>query len=190
MFVQKKKYYFFIESTKDINLENLKKRNKFTIIYRNQTKLEKKEDLLRFRKKCRSKAIDFYIANDLNLATKLFSDGIYLSAHNRSFKALSYKKSKFHVIGSAHSQKEIFLKKKQGCIFIIFSKLFIVDYNKSAPYLGLIKFNNLLKIYKNLIPLGGINLNNLNNLNLVNCKGFVSKSEIKKKPTNFISRLF
>ena len=190
MFVQKKKYYFLIESIKDINLENLKKRNKFAIIYRNQTNLEKKEDLLRFRKKCRSKAINFYIANDLNLATELFSDGIYLSAHNRSFKALSYKSSKFQVIGSAHSQKEIFLKKKQGCVFIIFSKLFLVNYNKSAPYLGLIKFNNLLKIYKNLIPLGGINLNNLNSLNLVMCKGFVSKSQIKKKPTNFISRLF
>ena len=82
------------------------------------------------------------------------------------------------MIGSAHSQKEIFLK--QGCVFIIFSKLFLVNYNKSAPYLGLIKFNNLLKIYKNLIPLGGINLNNLNSLNLVMCKGFVSKSQIKK----------
>ena len=36
---------------------------------------------------------------------------------------------------------------------------------KNAPFFGVIKFNNFLKINKNLIPLGGINLNNLNNLN-------------------------
>ena len=50
MFIFKKKYYLIIESIKDINLKNIKKRNKFTIIYRNQKNLEKKEDLLKFRK--------------------------------------------------------------------------------------------------------------------------------------------
>ena len=47
MFILKKKYYLIIESIKDINLKNIKKRNKFIIIYRNQ---KKKENNRRFIK--------------------------------------------------------------------------------------------------------------------------------------------
>ena len=63
-------------------------------------------------------------------------------------------------------------------------------FDKNATFLGVIKFNNYLKINKNLIPLGGINLKNLNNLNLIKCNGFALMSEIKKKPANIINRLF
>mgnify|MGYP007000423473 len=73
---------------------------------------------------------------------------------NKSLKPLSLKKPNFNLIGSAHNLQEIAIKKKQGCNTILFSKLFLVNYNKMAPYLGVIKFNNFLKIYKNLIPLG------------------------------------
>ena len=45
MFVLKKKYFLIIESIKNINLKNIKKRNKFTIIYRNLRNTEKKDDL-------------------------------------------------------------------------------------------------------------------------------------------------
>ena len=48
----------------------------------------------------------------------------------------------------------------------------------------------LLKNNKNLIPLGGINQNNLNSLKTINSKGFALMSEIKKKPANIINRLF
>ena len=190
MFIVKKKYYLIIESIKDIDLEDIKKLKKFTIIYRYQNKFEKKTELLKFRKDCKLKLIDFYVANNLNLATYLNSDGIYLSSYNKSFRPLSLKKSNFHIIGSAHSQKEIYAKVKQGCEMIIFSKLFSVNYNKRAPFLGVIKFNNFLKINKNLIPLGGINISNINNLKLIKCNGFALKSEIKKKPANIINRLF
>jgi len=102
---------------------------------------------------------------------------------------LSLKKTNFQIIGSAHSQKEIYAKIKQGCEVIIFSKLFSVNYDKYAPFLGVIKFNNYLKNNKNLIPLGGINLKNLNNLNLIKCNGFALMSGVKKKPA-ITSRLF
>jgi hypothetical protein len=36
MFTHKKKYFLLIESIKDINLKNIKIRNKFSIIYRNK----------------------------------------------------------------------------------------------------------------------------------------------------------
>ena len=82
------------------------------------------------------------------------------------------------------------MKTKQGCEIILLSKLFIVDYDIDAPFLGVIKFNKFLSLNKNLIPLGGINSNNLNNLNMINSKGFALLSEIKKKPAKIISRLF
>ena len=81
------------------------------------------------------------------------------------------------------------MKTNQGCKYIIFSKLFLVNYDKNAKTLGVIKFNNLLKENNNLVPLGGININNLNKLKIINSKGFAIMSEIKKKPT-IIRRLF
>jgi len=189
MFSLKKKYFLIIENIKDINLKNIKKRNKFVIIYRNQKNAEKKDDLLRFRIKCKLRSIDFYVANNLKLANLLRSDGIYLSAYNKSFTQLYSKKSNFNIIGSAHSQKEIYMKSKQGCKFILFSKLFLVNYDKSAKTLGLIRFNKFLIDNNNLIPLGGISLNNLNKLNKIKCVGFALMSEIKKKPA-ILRRLF
>ena len=95
MFVLKNKYYFLIESIKDINLNDIKRFSKFSIIYRNFKNNEKKEDLLKFRKCCKAKAIDFYVANNFNLALNLGSDGIFLSSYNKSYKALFLKKKKF-----------------------------------------------------------------------------------------------
>ena len=82
------------------------------------------------------------------------------------------------------------MKIKQGCRIILFSKLFLVNYDKKSKFIGVVKFNNLLKNNKNLIPLGGINQNNLNSLKTINSKGFALMSEIKKKPANIINRLF
>ena len=65
-----------------------------------------------------------------------------------------------------------------------------MNYDKKALFMGIIKFNNLLKLNKNLIPLGGINENNLNSLNMIKSRGFALMSEIKKKPTKIFSRLF
>ena len=190
MFAFKKKYFLIIESIKDFDLENIKIRNKFFIIYRNNKKLDKLDDLFRFRQKCKLKAVKFYVANNISLAVDLNSDGIYLSSFNKGLRILNYKKKKFEIIGSAHNFKEITLKKKQGCSFILLSKLFIVDYNKSAPHLGIIKFNNYSRYSKKLIPLGGIKQENLNNLKNAFCEGFALLSEIKKKPANIINRLF
>ena len=190
MFIFKSKYYFLIESTKDINLKNIKRFNKFTIIYRNFKNTEKKEDLLRFRKDCKAKAIDFYVANNFNLALNLGSDGIYLSSYNKSFRALSLKKQNFHIIGSAHNYKEIYEKINQGCEKLLLSKLFSVGYDKNSPFLGVVKFNNYLSFYRNLIPLGGINLNNFGKLKQIKCGGFALMSEVKKKPAKIINRLF
>jgi len=190
MFALKKNYFLIIENTKEIDLKNIKIRNKFSIIYRNQKYTENKVELFKFRKICYAKAIKFYVANNFKLASYLHADGIYLSAFNNSLKYLSFKNSRFKLVGSAHNIKEIKMKIAQGCDVILLSKLFLVSYDIKAPYLGVIKFNNYLKICKNLIPLGGIKLKNLNNVSKINCKGLALLSEIKKKPANIINRLF
>ena len=190
MFILKKKYFLLIESIKDINLKNIKIRNKFFIIYRKKNKNDQLQDLAMFRKECEQKGIKFYVANDLKLAILLYSDGIYLSSYNKDLKFLNYKKKNFDIIGSAHNFREISTKIKQGCNSILFSKLFLVDYDKKSPILGVIKFNRYSKIYSQLIPLGGIKCNNLQQLNIVYSQGLALLSEIKKKPTKIISRLF
>ena len=190
MFVYKNKYFLIIESIKDIDLKNIKKRGKFSIIYRNKSKLENITDLFNFRRFCKQKSIKFYVANNARLAVLLNSDGIYISAFNKNLQFLSLKKPNLELIGSAHNLKELTLKIKQGCKIILFSKLFLVNYDKNAPFLGVIKFNNYLKIFKNLVPLGGISTGNLNKLNNVDCIGVALLSEVKKKPAKVINRLF
>ena len=191
MFAFKKKYFLIIESIKDLDLRNIKRYNKILIIYRNIKSRENIKDLIKFRRECRLKLIDFYVANDIKLSVLLNSDGIYLSSYNKNFKALNLKKSNFKIIGSAHNAKEINLKLKQGCSYILLSKLFLVNYDKNSSFLDVIKFNSILSNNpKKIIPLGGINFNNLNKLKSINCEGFALLSEIKKKPAKIINRLF
>ena len=189
MFIIKKKYFLIIENIKDIDLKKIKKRNKFFLIYRNNKKNDKFAELFRFRQICKSKAIKFYVANDIKLALSLNSDGIYLSSFNKKLKFLNYKKFNFDIIGSAHNLREISEKIKQGCNLIFLSRLFLVNYDKNSTYLGIVKFNKISKIFKKIIPLGGIKSKNLNNLNNVLSDGFALLSEVKKMPA-ITSRLF
>ena len=189
MFIIKKKYFLFIERIKDIDLSNIKKK-KFVIIYRSYKTQDSLENLIKFRRECFRKKIKFYMANDMKLCVFLKADGIYLSAYNKSFKPLNLLKHKFKIIGSAHNYKEIFEKLKQGCELIIFSKLFVVDYNRNSHYLGLVRYNKFLNYFnKRLIPLGGINYQNLIKMQLINSEGFALLSEVKKKPAKIFSRL-
>ena len=89
MFAFKKKYYLIIESIKDIDLRKIKKRGKFVIIYRYLKNKEDIQNLKIFRKKCKIRLIDFFVANNLNLAISLNSDGIYLSSYNKVLKLLT-----------------------------------------------------------------------------------------------------
>tara|TARA_B100001996_G_scaffold270483_1_gene211614 strand:+ start:221 stop:793 length:573 start_codon:yes stop_codon:yes gene_type:complete len=190
MFIFKNSYYLYIENTKILNLNLIKIRDKFTIIYRNNNKQEDIGQLKAFRKECRRKSIKFFVVNDLNLLKKLKADGLYISSYNKSLSVLKYKKFIFKTIGSAHNFNEINIKINQGCDEIILSRLFKTDYKNKKSFLGVIKFNLISSFYKkNLIPLGGIRLNNLGKIKLVKSKSFGIMSEIKKKPAIF-SRLF
>ncbi len=187
MFILKNNYYLYIENIKLLNLNLIKKRGKFNIIYQNKRKDDNFDKLRIFRNICKRKCIKFFVANDVRLFQKIKADGLYISSYNKSLKCLNYKITK---IGSAHNVREINTKRLQGCGAIVFSRLFKTDYKNKKSYLGVVKFNLITYLYnRNLVPLGGIRSNNLNKLNKVNSSSFVLMSEIKKKPA-VISRLF
>ena len=68
MFALKNKYYLYIENTKDLNLNLIKKRHKFSVIYRNTSKQEDLSKIIRFRQECKQRGISFYFANNLKLS--------------------------------------------------------------------------------------------------------------------------
>ncbi len=186
----KKKYFLIIENIKDIDLSNIKLTNKFIIIYRNKSKINNIDKLLKFRRDCKAKKIDFYISNDCKIMVHLNADGLYISAHNINLKLSRFRNSNYKIIGSAHNIKELNLKILQGCTHFIFSRLFETAYKNKKGCMGIVRFN-LFKLSRkeDLVPLGGINLSNLNKLNIVKSNSFALLSEIKKKPA-IISRLF
>jgi len=191
MLVFKNKYFFIIESIRDIDLKNIKNSNKFCIIYRSKNIAENIEKLMQFRKSCKTRNIDFYVSNNVKLTNILKADGIYISAYNKNLKIAHLKNYNFRIIGSAHNLKEISIKKLQGCSNIIFSRLFQTSYKYKKGFLGVVKFN-LLKLSRkeNLIPLGGIKVSNLNKLNTVKCDSIALSSEIIKKPILLSRRFF
>ena len=189
MFAFKKHYFLIIESVQDINLSQIKKRNKFTIIYRNLGQYEPKEQVTSFRKNCKAKDIKFFVTNDINLAQSLNADGIYLSARNNSLRFLKFKRKNFKIIGGAHNIREINHKKLQGCESILLSRLFRVSYKPRMDCLGVNKFNSYLARNPQIVALGGININNINKLKTVNSQSFAILSALKKKPA-ITSRLF
>jgi len=183
MFVFKKKYFFIIESIKDINLKNIKNFGKYNVIYRNKSP-ENIEKLKKFRLDCKNKRIPFFIANNSNLLKILKADGLYISAFNKKLNT-SHLKNHYKIIGSAHNIREIKLKKLQGCSEIFFSRLFKTSYQNKKSFLGIIKFN----LFKNLTgisltPLGGINFDNYKKLRNVDCENVALSSLIKDKTFN------
>ena len=191
MFVFKKNYYLFIENTRILNLNLIKIRKKFNIIYRNLKLKEQIKDLTNFRRNCKKNGIKFYIANDTILLTKLKADGLYISAHNKNLLLNRFAEKGFDIIGSAHNQKEINIKEKQGCKTVIFSRLFETNYSYKKGHLGVRKFNTIyLRSKLELVPLGGIDEKNLNKMSSIISESFACLSAIKKKPAKLINRLF
>ena len=168
----KTKYYFINK----FDTNNINKQDRQTIIiYRNySTKTIDRLLILKIRNYCKKKKIKFFISNNIKLAINLNLDGVYLPSFNQNFNHLGYTlKQNFVIIGSAHNNKEIKIKEKQGVRAIFLSSLF----KKNKNYLGIYKFKLLSKLTKKIIiPLGGISNQNLKKLRLLNCYGFAGIS--------------
>ena len=167
-----KKYYFInIFDTNNIDKQD----KQTTIIYRNySTKTVDQTLILKIKKYCKKKSIDFYLSNNVKLAIKLGLDGAYIPSFNNSLKHLAYSyKKNFELIGSAHNLKEIKVKENQNVNKIFLSSLF----KKNKNFLGINKFKLLSRLTKkNIVVLGGISKDNKKKLNLVRQLNFAGIS--------------
>jgi len=168
----KTKYYFINKfDTNNINQQH----RQTVIIYRNySTKTVDRLLILKIRNYCKKKKIKFFISNNIKLAINLNLDGVYLPSFNQNFNHLGYSfKKNFVIVGSAHNNKEIKIKEKQGVSAIFLSSLF----KKNKNYLGINKFKLLSKLTnKKIVALGGISIKNKKKLKLLNCVGFAGIS--------------
>jgi thiamine-phosphate pyrophosphorylase len=156
--------YYFINKFDTNNINNQDKQT--AIIYRNYSLNIKNEDLiLKIKNHCKKRRIKFYLSNNIKLALKFNLDGAYIPSFNKNTNHLAYSyKKNFDLVGSAHNQKEIRIKERQGVNKIFISSLF----KKNKNFLGINKFKLLSKMTKlDVVALGGISKKNLKKLSLL-----------------------
>ena len=171
-----RKYYFINKfDTKNIDKQTLNT----GIIYRNYGSEDCLKTVIKLKKYCKQKGNKFFLSNNIKLAINLNLDGAYIPSFNKNVSHLSFSKRKnFLLIGSAHNNKEIKIKEKQGVSVLFLSSIF----KKNKNYLGLNKFKLLKNLTnKKIIALGGVSNENLKKLNLVKCEGFAGISFFQKK---------
>ena len=167
-----RKYYFINK----FETNNIDKQNKqTTIIYRNYSDKKLNQDLiLKIKKYCQKKSIQFYLSNNIKLALKLNLDGAYIPSFNKCLNHLAYSyKKKFKIVGSAHNLKEIRIKESQNVQKIFLSSLF----KENKNFLGLNKFKLLSKLTnKDVVVLGGITMKNKKKISLLDLSDFAGIS--------------
>ena len=171
-----KKYYFINEfDTKSLD----KLTTTTSIIYRNYNSKNNLETIIKLKKYCKKAGIKFFLSNNIKLAINLNLDGAYIPSFNKNLNHLSFSmKKKFFIIGSAHNNKEIKIKERQGVKILFLSSIF----KRNKNYLGLYKFKILANCSKKkIVALGGISGENLKKLKLVNCLGFAGITYFQKK---------
>ena len=167
--------YYFINKFDSNNIDKLKLNT--GIIYRNYDSKNNLSTIIKLKQYCKKKGFKFFLSNDVRLALQLNLDGAYIPSFNNQTIHLSFSyKKKFLIIGSAHNNKEIKIKEKQGVDIIFLSSIF----KKNKNYLGINRFKLLSKLTnKKIIALGGISNFNLKKLKLTCCYGFAGISFFK-----------
>ncbi len=165
--------YYFINKFETNNIDKLDKQT--VVIYRKyNSNIFDKELILKIKKYCKNRGIEFYLSNNIKLAIKLNLDGAYIPSFNKSTQHLAFSlKKQFNLIGSAHNFKEIKIKEMQNVSKIFISSLF----KKNKNFLGMNKFkliSNSTK--KKVVALGGISKSNLKKLKLLNNSEFAGIS--------------
>lgn len=179
--IQKFEYFIFCDK---LNKEIKKKIIRFkrmNYVYYNENNNYSLSQILKIKKYCKKKKINFFIIDDYKLAIKIKSEGIYLTSLNKNKKFKNFFNNKFIVIGSAHNQLEYYHKKQQGCSAIIISPLFYNKKHSVNKILGPLRINLITKNWNTKIgALGGISFTNytkiklLNNINTFGFKSFIN----------------
>jgi thiamine-phosphate pyrophosphorylase len=167
--------YYFINKFDSNNIDKQKKNT--GIIFRNYDSKNNLSTIIKIKQHCKKKGFKFFLSNNIKLALQLNLDGAYIPSFNHQTNHLSFScKKRFLIIGSAHNNKEIKIKEKQGVNTIFLSSIF----KKNKNYLGVNRFKLLSKLTnKKIVALGGISNSNLKKLKLTNCSGFAGISFFK-----------
>ena len=169
-------YYIFIEELNEKIIKNIisLKRRKLRL---NIIVLDK--NFLIVSEFAKKHDIAFFIIDNIKLAKQLKARGIFLTNKNKILRSNIKEATKLEVIGSAHNQREYYIKQKQNCSTVMLSPIF---YNKKyspnkilyVPRFNLITLNWKIRI----AALGGINFKNLKLVNLTKSKCIGIKSLI------------
>ena len=172
------KIYLFIEDfiPSELNLLN----KNISIIFRNYKKTISDSSLIALKTYCKHHKRDLYLANNIKKAIRHKLSGVYIPSFNKKLNSNVFSLPKnFLLLGSAHNQREINIKKSQGCSLIFLAPIFKVG--KKTNYLGVNKFNLLTLNQKTkFVALGGINEFTIKKISLLRCVGFSGISWIKK----------
>ena len=151
------------------------------VIYRNYNAKNREKELVKIAKACKKNRNQLFVSNNVKLAIKFKTDGIYIPSFNKAKGFANLEKKNIKILGSAHNQKEIQKKISQNCTAIFLSPIFYVE--KSNKFLGVHKFNYLSHSNNiNILALGGIYEYNIHKLKLLNIKGYGGIRIFKKKP--------
>ena len=124
--------YYFIDKFDTNNIDNQKIST--GIIYRNYNEKNNLNTIIEIKNYCKKKGYKFFLSNNTKLAINLNLDGAYIPSFNSKVNHLSFSKKKnFLLIGSAHNNKEIKLKEKQGVNIIFLSSIFKENKNSVSP---------------------------------------------------------
>lgn len=170
--------YYYIDN---LNLKNIEKFPKnISLILRKYNENLNIKKILQIKNKCKKNAIKLFLSNNIKLAIKLDLDGAYIPSFNKDYYHNNFCfKTKFTLLGSAHSLKEIRIKETQKVAKIFISPIFKI--NKHNNYLGIYNFTKLNKLTtKETVCLGGINNNNVRKLNILKIKNFAGISFFEK----------
>ena len=175
-------YYIFIEALNEIIIKNIlilkNKKYRLNII-------TSEKSALQISKFAKMYGIKFYVIDNVKSATKNYATGVFLSSKNKSLSNNLINISRLKVIGSAHSQIEYYVKKKQNCETIMLSPIFYNKKYSPNKILGPIKFNLITLNWDcKICALGGIKLSNLKKINLTSVKAISFMSLVKYEDLN------
>ena len=180
MAVKKNCLYFIIDYPGEVNLDYV--RNTGAILILRKPENSSSNELKKFQTECSRRGINLYIGNSVKLLFQLKTNKFYISAHNKKqFKHLKKINPNIEIIGSAHNVPEISEKIRQGCDYIVLSRIFETSNKYKKGHLGTIKFNLLTRNFsKKFIALGGLNEKNFKKINILNIHGCALSGDKKK----------
>ena len=187
------KPYVFLDKIDDVIKTNLLKFKEINIIidtpHKNKEIFENELRIIKFAK---TNNIPFFFKNNYQKCIKYKASGVYIdSTNNSKIRPILIKKN-FKIIGSAHNQKEYFIKLQQRCGLITLSPIFYNEKYSKNNILGIHKFNHITLNWKlDICALGGINLNSIKKVKLTKARSIAFKKlifdlKIKKPAYNLM----